>query len=179
MYRVATFLLREWWGSHSEMADALAVLLLTWNNAFYRYGPFSAIRLEASLKEHWNLIEQFHSRDITDLTVEDEPRVRRLFQALLKALSIVTGKRCGHQTPVGVAKALHLLAPKFFPPWDDKISREYGCYYGKDPAGAYVRFCRLTRNIVVDLKDKVQISDKTLLKQIDEYNYARYSRRWM
>ena len=40
MYRVATFLLAKWWGRYAEMVDALTVLLLTWNSAFYRYGLF-------------------------------------------------------------------------------------------------------------------------------------------
>jgi len=37
MYKVATFLIKQFWGQASEMADGLGVLLLTWNQAFYRY----------------------------------------------------------------------------------------------------------------------------------------------
>lgn len=37
MYKVATKLIDGSWGSHEEVADALGVLLLTWNQAFYRY----------------------------------------------------------------------------------------------------------------------------------------------
>jgi hypothetical protein len=41
MYKVATFLMKEYWGHPADMADALGVLLSTWNNAFYRYGPLA------------------------------------------------------------------------------------------------------------------------------------------
>lgn len=40
MYKVATFLVEHHWGKPGEMANALGVVLLTWNNAFYRYGSF-------------------------------------------------------------------------------------------------------------------------------------------
>lgn len=40
MYKVATFLVFHFWGKPSDMADGLGVLLLTWNQAFYRYGIF-------------------------------------------------------------------------------------------------------------------------------------------
>ena len=44
IYKIATFLVRNFWGQPAKMADSLGVLLLTWNQAFYRYGdwpPFS------------------------------------------------------------------------------------------------------------------------------------------
>jgi hypothetical protein len=40
MYRVSTFLVGEWWGNPAKLVDALSVLLLIWNGAFYRYGSF-------------------------------------------------------------------------------------------------------------------------------------------
>ena len=38
MYRVSTFLVQEWWDDPARLVDALSVLLLIWNGAFYRYG---------------------------------------------------------------------------------------------------------------------------------------------
>ena len=40
MYKTATFLVETFWGKPREMSDSLGVLLLTWNQAFYRYGLF-------------------------------------------------------------------------------------------------------------------------------------------
>jgi hypothetical protein len=178
MYRVATFLLKEWWGRHDEMTDALAVLLLTWNGAFYRYGLFDHARLEACLREHWPLIQGFHDREIGSLTDGDGASIRKLFSGLLSALAIGSGKSQGRRSPVAVAKTLHLLAPAFFPLWDDAIARAYDCHYAESPVEAYLRFCRLTKDVATSLAG-VASSSKTLLKQIDEYNYARFTQEWI
>ena len=56
MYKVATFLISHYWGSPSDMADGLGVLLLTWNQAFYRYGLFSFDELEKCIGQNLELI---------------------------------------------------------------------------------------------------------------------------
>jgi hypothetical protein len=78
-----------------------------------------------------------------------------------------------------VAKALHLLAPGFFPLWDEKIAKAYDCYHDNDPAGKYMAFFLKTKVIVEALAPQVNAGEKTLLKLIDEYNYARYTKRWI
>ncbi len=180
MYRVATFLLREWWGDYPRMTDALSVLLLTWNWAFYRYGLFDQRRLEECLEHNWATIEAFHSREITSFNGQDHALLRDLFLPLLKALEISKGKKKGCKSPVAVAKALHLLAPAFLPPWDNAIAEAYGCGYGSNPDRAYLRFCELIREAAVDLKTGGWSSaGKTLLKQIDEFNYAKHTKGWI
>ena len=180
MYRVATFLLREWWGDYPKMADALSVLLLTWNWAFYRYGPFDQRRLERCLEHDWATIGAFHSREITSFDGQDHALLRNLFLRLLKALEISKGKKKGCKSPVAVAKALHLLAPAFLPPWDNAIAEAYGCSYSSNPDRAYLRFCEMMREEAVRLKSVGQSSvGKTLLKQIDEFNYAKYTKGWI
>jgi hypothetical protein len=79
---------------------------------------------------------------------------------------------------VAVAKTLHLLAPAFFPLWDDAIAKAYGCYYSEAPAEAYIRFCRIIRGLATSLVGVVS-GPKTLLKQIDEYNYAKFTQEWI
>jgi len=46
MYKVATFIISHYWGKPFDMANGLGVLLLTWNQAFYRYGIFDFDKLE-------------------------------------------------------------------------------------------------------------------------------------
>jgi hypothetical protein len=46
MYSTATFLVEHFWGDPEKIADGLGVLLLVWNHACYRYGPFDFSRLE-------------------------------------------------------------------------------------------------------------------------------------
>jgi hypothetical protein len=177
MYRVATYLLRQWWHDYPRMVAALKVLLLTWNGAFYRYGSFDEGRLERCLRRHSRLIARFRRRDIRSFGESDHADVARLFNALLAALRIGWGPNRGNRSPVGVAKTLHLLAPRFFPPWDNAIAWRYGCSYTSQPARAYVRFCGEIRSRAIELKDRGMPSSE-LLKRIDEFNYVRYTKGW-
>lgn len=179
MYRVATFLLGEWWSDFPKMSDALTVLLLTWNWAFYRYGLFDQSALDTCLEKHWPAVEEFHEREIGSLTDDDAPAIRVLFDAMLNALRIASGKSAGKRSPVATAKALHLLAPKFFPIWDQRIARAYRCPYYSAPAAAYQRFSMITRDIAVRVGPLLPASPKSLLKQIDEYNYAHFTQSWI
>jgi len=180
MYKVANFLVKYFWGDCYEMANGLGVLLLTWNQAFYRFGPFSFEKLEQWLKDNWLIIESFKNRLISSLSESDEENIRVLFNGLLDALKIVEGNNAGRKSPVAVAKALHLLAPKFSPLWDEEIASGYGYDYSEKPGEKYFSFCFNMK----DMAEQVQTypgnpTDVTLLKLIDEYNYAKYTKRWV
>ena len=179
MYRVATFLLQEWWGKHAEMVDALGVLLLTWNRAFYQSRSFDEAELQRFLKRNWQQIESYHSREIAPLDTRERPVLVTLFDRLNQALRIEDGARRGVKSPVSAAKALHLLAPRYFPLWDRAIANEYGCDYSQGPAEAYLRFHNMMAHIAGDLSKKLLPSAKSVLKKIDEYNYAKFTKRWI
>jgi hypothetical protein len=179
MYKVATFLVSKFWGKYSDIADGLGVLLLTWNNAFYRYGIFNFDKLEKILIKNFKKIENFRKRDIFSLSDRDEIDIKQLFNEFLNALQIDSGKKKGVKSPVAVAKVLHILAPSFFPLWDDKIARGYGCYYNNHPAEKYFSFCIIIKDIAVKVKNYINKSDKTLIKLIDEYNYSKYTKKWI
>jgi hypothetical protein len=179
MYKVATFLISHFWGNTSDMADALGVLLLTWNQAFYRYGIFNFDRLEKCITENYKKIKSFRDRDIFSLSNSDEGNIKSLFNKFLEALQIDSGKMRGRKSPVAVSKTLHLLAPKFFPLWDEKIARAYNCYYNVNPSEKYVLFCKITKAIAEEVKNYISLSEKTLIKLIDEYNYSKYTQEWI
>jgi hypothetical protein len=179
MYKVATFLVSHFWGKPSDMADGLGVLLLTWNQAFYRYGTFDFDKLEECITENFQKIESFRNRDISSLSNSDEDVIKNLFNKFREALQIDSGNVQGRKSPVSVAKALHLLAPDFFPLWDDKIARAYKCHYYKNPAEKYVSFCNITKDMADKVKNCISRSDKTLIKLIDEYNYSKYTQGWI
>jgi len=179
MYKVASFLVSHFWGKPSDMADGLGVLLLTWNQAFYRYGVFDFDKLEKSITDDLQKIENFRNRYISSLSRSDEGDIKQLFNNFLEALQIDSGKKQGTKSPVAVAKALHLLAPNLFPLWDDKIARAYGCYYNENPAEKYVSFCKITKVIADKVKTYINRGDKTLVKLIDEYNYSKYTQGWI
>lgn len=193
MYKVAMKLIDGSWGSHEEVADALGVLLLTWNQAFYRYGPLDFDRVETVVAAHAKTIERFRRTDIVTLPIRDKGQVRELFDAMLAACAITTRRaRERRQSPVSAAKALHMLAPASFPLWDDEIARALGVATGW-PAQAGERYvelmawCRLvSENInnsspspAIATLNKTSRFPKPMLKYIDEYLYARFTMGWI
>jgi len=181
MYKTATFLVDHHWGNAREMADGLGVLLLTWNQAFYRYGQFDFARLERCIKKNMSDLDSLRARNILEFGETDVHLVRRLFEEFSAALAIRSGVKEGTQSPVATAKALHLLARSFLPIWDDKIARGYGCHYAIDPVGKYLDFLRATQTIAASLSKKLQngAGGRSAIKVIDEYNFARFTRGWV
>ena len=180
MYKTATFLVQHFWGKPKDMADGMGVLLLTWNQAFYRYGSFDFARLEEALRGNMDVIEGLRPRNIQSLSDTDEPTIRQLFITFLDALRIKEGKKKDCKSPVAVAKALHLLAPGFLPIWDDKIARAYGCHYNPNPDRKYVTFGYAMQALARQLQEHVPPGcGRTFLKLIDEYNYAKHTKHWI
>jgi hypothetical protein len=181
MYKTATFLVEHFWGDSTRVADSLGVLLLTWNQAFYRYGYFDFDLLERCIRENQELLNYYRSRDIVTATLEDDTYIKQLFDTFMIALQIQGGKKHGARSPVSASKALHLLAPAFFPLYDDKIARAYNYNHLYRPLETYVLFLKDMQVIAQKLQEhmKVEVRDKTLLKLIDEYNYAKYTKHWI
>ena len=184
MYKVARYLVNLFWGKPADMADALGVLLLTWNQAFYRYGSFDFDKLEKCIERNLEKLEMFRERDIVSLSDEDEQDIKILFEEFMSSLQIASGGKKGKKSPVAVAKALHLLAPNFFPLWDARIAKAYRCYYGDDPAERYIQFMKLIKRVVETVRKYNDLSTyrneiKTVLKLVDEYNYSKYTKRWI
>ncbi len=78
------------------------------------------------------------------------------------------------KSPVANAKALHLLAPDFFPLWDQNIAIHYKCKYYNLSDTKYLQFmciCKEIAHIIDNKKDELK-SDIKILKIIDEFNYA-------
>jgi len=182
MYKVATFLVCHFWGNPSDMEDGLGVLLLTWNQAFYRYGTFNFDKLEKCIKNNLEKLQKFRQRNITTLSESDEQDIKELFEEFMESLKIASGDVQGRKSPVAVAKALHLLAPNFFPLWDDRIAKAYGCYYDDEPSKRYIKFMKIMKEFSEKVKEYIDLSkypNKTLLKLIDEYNYSKYTKEWI
>ena len=52
------------------------VLLLTWNRAFYRYGPFDFGKLEACIAENMAALKAYRARSILDYAATDEAQIK-------------------------------------------------------------------------------------------------------
>lgn len=179
VYKIAQLVVSHFWDNPSRVADGVAALLVSWNRAFYRFGLFSVDKLVKCSEDNADLLAHFRSRDIWSLSVGDADAIEGLFGAFLEALRIESGKSEGRKSPVAVGKALHLLAPSFFPIWDQKIARAYGCYYSSAPAQKYVHFCGITKDMAEVAQEYTSRSDKTLVKLIDQYNYSKFTRGWV
>src|SRR5574341_1240589 len=85
-----------------SVAEALAVLLQTWNRPFYQYKPFNSQHfhdIESLINSLQKILTRYRNRSILSLNDDDENTIQTLFQEFENVLG-----------PVGAAKALHLLA---------------------------------------------------------------------
>ncbi|MBC7249684.1 MAG: hypothetical protein H5T62_05310 [Anaerolineae bacterium] len=155
-----------------SVAEALAVLLQTWNKMFYQYRRFDDQHfadIEQLISEHYSILIAFRQRSIEEFDREDGNEVKRIFQAFEEILG-----------PVGAAKCLHLLASRFFPLWDRAIAAAYDLPLGKIGTNAdrYYRFMRIVKGQIQSLGGEKTIG-RNPLKAIDEYNYCKYTKGWI
>jgi hypothetical protein len=157
-----------------SMAEALAVLLQTWNAAFYRFAKrkfdtqhFADI--ERLLKKHSHRLSLARKRSIETFGDELVPEVKRVFEDM----EIILG-------PVGAAKCLHLLAPRFFPLWDRAIAQAYGLGLRKRGKNgeSYCRFMAVVKGECATLGGEGALG-RNPLKALDEYNYCKHTRGWI
>ncbi|GAB6077267.1 hypothetical protein [Desulfurobacterium crinifex] len=180
MYKVSSCLMKQFWGDAENMANSLGVLLLTWNSPFYRYGQLDFDSLEEFIRNNLDKLNEFREKDITFCSPHNERIVKEIFDSLLEATKISSnGKE--KRSPVSVVKALHLLAPNFFPLWDDKISKAYKCtWYKAEKAGEkYLKFMKVMKRFALYVKSLQLPYTEPVLKLIDEYNYSKYTQEWI
>ncbi len=180
MYKVATFLISHFWGRFEDMADGLGVILLTWNQAFYRYGPLDFDRLEDCLKSNFSDIQFFRDRDIFSYNSNDNNRIKNMFYRFLDATSIKINSSKSKTSPVSVAKSLHILCPNFFSIWDSGIAKSYGYNYSDNPGTRYLDFSSDLKEFAIEINKYKKIpKDRSIIKLIDEYNYSKYTKSWI
>ena len=147
-----------------SVAQALAVLLQTWNVSFYRFrGGFHESDLssiEALLTKHLAAIEKYQKRLITSFESSERNGLRGLFGEFESVLGAV-----------GAAKTLHLLAPGFFPLWDRAIAKAYNV---KCDGDGYIAFMGIAKQQCRDLVEEGAVWPD-LLKAIDEHNYCTFT----
>jgi hypothetical protein len=149
-----------------SVAEALAVLLQTWNVSFYRFrGGFTEedlTKIKALVSDHDAMIEGYRQRSIGSLASGEEDGLRMLFSHFEAVLG-----------PVGAAKSLHLLAPLFFPLWDTAIAKAYRVNFGRKAPDGYIRFMHISKEQCRVLTEQ-GAPWPDLLKAVDEYNYCTY-----
>lgn len=189
IYRISRELIESKWNNDQEVTEAICLLLHIWNNAFYRFGFFeindfiewvkNKKPILNELKRDNIEIDKIHERKYTLLSKE-------LFDGLLEIVKIPNPKDKGkfRRTPVGVAKALHLLLPKFFPLWDDAIARGMGVMWSSQSQNSsekylecFFKTLNLKRRIENNINIKKLVSNqKGILKIIDEFNFIYFTK---
>lgn len=174
-YRAATALVRLAREGAVDLTtgEAIAVLLRTWNSAYYRYhrsGTADYAAIEALISNHGDWLNSVTQRTIASLADADERPLLTVFAGFEAAPG-----------PVGAAKALHLLAPRFMPLWDRAIAAEYVGQLG--PVGSngwrYLQFMRECREQSAAAGGDTTAADGNILKALDEYNYCVFTKRWI
>jgi len=157
------------------LEEVISVLLQTWNMMFYRFqkehfNEEHFKKLADLLNTHDDFLNLLKDRSIEDLQNLDENNIKDLFHDFECTLG-----------PVGAAKCLHLLTPKFFPLWDRRIAKHgYGLYIKKIGQNKEIYYEFMQRQMEECNRLK---SEKSLgmnpLKALDEYNYCKYTKSWV
>jgi hypothetical protein len=167
-YRAAIFLIdRALQPSPTlNLAESLAVLLQTWNAQYYRFhGKFTSQRLAAIgalLETHMSALTAYRQQRLGDADVKAD-HVSSLFTDFERELG-----------PVGAAKALHLLAPRYFPLWDRAIADKTYHLSLKSPAArSYIKLIRAVRSEIETCGGwQAFAENENPVKLIDELNYC-------
>jgi len=165
------------WGSPETMAGAIWLLLKSWHREFYRFGRLDLRALAACIEKNIHELERLKSRDVQTFCAADEPTVKALFRAFTVATRR-ENKRGFQESTVATAKTLHLLCPDFLPLWDNPIALQYGCLlmWPND----YFSFCLQMKEFSAAVTPFLDSADnRSLLKRIDEFNYAVYTKHWV
>ncbi len=177
-YRTAQWLLEQARNGAAPFtpAEALSLLLFVWNEVYYRSRRQrqreDLQRLENELlPKYAQWLEEFRQRKIELLTEEDREKVQEIFAAFAAQLE-----------SIGAAKALHLLAPHFFPLWDNEIAKAYGV--SRKDAQRYWQFMQVVKWQVKLLREQYgeklpEFARQNLLKALDEWNYAKFTKKWL
>jgi hypothetical protein len=172
-YRAATYLVEQALQGLAPitLSEALAVLLQTWNRAYYQYhppGPDYLDRIDALLDQHASWRRRIRDRTISTFSSADGAELEVIFRDFEKVLG-----------PVGAAKALHLLAPGFLPLWDRAIAVAYGLQLGYTGTNGkrYVRMANIAKSQSARVGGEDAIG-ADILKALDEYNYCRFTKGW-
>jgi len=175
MYRISSFLIERLksnpFGQNIWITDALLVLLLTWHNAFYRYGTPQNFHNEMKNFIETNRDLLFGNEEISEQTVKE------WFKELLDILAITTKRGQRRRSGIAVVKTLHLLNPKIFPLWDEYIAEAYLGNVDTKRFDHYWKFKKFVDIQYEWYKENFEEVEKAkFYKKLDELNYVLFTR---
>lgn len=132
---------------------AITVFLADWNWVYYKDRNSSEVVLSIMkglcplLREIKDIIARFRDLKLDEVQEAELERLKPIITELFNRLAGVVGY-------TGASKALHLLAPRFFVMWDDKIREHYGV--STDAEGYY----ELLRKMREEIREAVETYSK-------------------
>ncbi|HEY5181426.1 MAG TPA: hypothetical protein VIJ07_16910 [Dermatophilaceae bacterium] len=166
-YKVARHLVDQWYAGDRTFsrADGVAILLASWNAGFYRFRPAAGRTLVADLAtlidRHDDTVRWARLRNAADYDpAVDGERVEVVFRDFVNVL-----------WPVGTAKALHVLAPTFFPIWDESIAAAFRLRLSP-PAASVASYLRL---MAIASRFAKASGFEDALKALDEWAYVKFT----
>lgn len=195
-------------GRPDRICNGICDLLDAWHNSFYRFGPFDKAEVLRAVERCHRELVVLRAKNIRDvkLDADFETEMRPIFDSLLDATA-GKNRRFTRRTVTGTSKGLSLIAPDLFPMVDEAISVAYRCpwVYSEFGLDEYIKFTTymkilaerlaseysqahkirdldqaemlLVKEVKAYSGDEYQYS-KSLLKTIDEYNYAKHTQVW-
>lgn len=179
------------WDDAVRVAGSVRILEETWNRAFYSHGIFNMQKVVQAIEEYRNRLNLFRLRQIETFSSVDEEPTGGLWAGFFEALK---PKERDVSPYVATSKALHLLAPSFFVPFDTAIAKKYGCNI--DQPRGFIQFqhymaelaCHVLDTFVAEHGGDHEMARamicgslymertgshymKTLAKLLDEYNW--------
>lgn len=167
-YRVALALMADAEAGRGEFSvvEGLAVLLQSWNLGYYRRArhPFDQAHYDniaGLLDANRADLERLRERPIETMTDADRGAIEHIFDRFVGVLG-----------PVGSAKSLHLLAPRWFPIFDNYILDAFRVW-GRD-GRAYWRFMTAIRAQVTMIGGEAA-AGPNVVKALDELSFCRFT----
>jgi hypothetical protein len=117
--------------SQFTVAEEIVRFLLEWNHRWFNLHGLrqeDVEKLDESITRSRASLMSFRARKIESFNPQDEVEITRLFSDFRSLVG-----------PTGAAKALHVLAPSFFVPWDSAMRNRY--WVGSEADG-YLAFMR-------------------------------------
>ena len=144
--------------------EAFLFILSTWNFARFRYvmNEFDLKNFEKIVNKLKPYFDKFEGKSIETINFDEyEKEIKHIFSVLSKIKGIEF---------TGASKLMHLTVPDVFVMWDNNIRKALSLKSGN--SDDYFNFLK---KMQLEFKDIKRVGRKTLAKEIDEYNYVKFT----
>ncbi len=143
--------------SKFTIGEEIMRFLLEWNHRWFNIHGLrqsDVKKFDEAIASNSQRLTAFRERKIESFNMEDEAEVAALFSEFR-----------GLVGPTGAAKALHVLAPTFFVPWDTAMRNRY---WVDSNADGYLSFMRIRQGHCAALSAAFEDP----IKALDEWDFA-------